>query len=759
MRPFTVCARAPPPHEVLAAAPAVSSIDDELNRAACALIDSLLASGAEVGLHAIAYHRGHLVLDVVAGVHARQDAPVDASGNLVFEPVTPETRFMCFSVSKGVAATVIARALQRPDAELSPRGAPPGGLAAVDDYPDPYDRPVASLWPEFAQHGKASVTIGDALSHRAGLRPLLVAPVEVVAAALSATPLCASAGAALVSAARAGLARAACTVTRALGLPPLAPSGAGAAAAAWCDVALGASGGAEAAAAADMATLAAEAEVCGEEWIASAVPAWQYDRAAPRALYHPTSWSWLALGLAARLRHSADAAVRLAPCPPPARGGCARSHMRDGVRELAHALRVPPSHLRIGELRFGEGGARSGAAAGGGVGGATLGGGGGARLSHDAEERNIALLLRPYKLPPLPGAPFADCARFAAAWLLSAARLDARDTAAAPSVAARPPAAGRWRQGDGGRAVAAGRWRLGVRVLFALCLLPVALWLCVSRWLLFAVCARAWCWLECACLCCAANCRAFLALALPSSNLIATARPLGRLYGALANGGVCEGSAQVISPQLLAALCAHMMDARRDAPPPGPLARVLPCGRYACGFSPFLPAIVEAGLRAAAQRRARESGDADEWVDAHTSVEQPVEQPVELRARAPAAAGADSACARKPAASPTASFASRSDASGSAPDLSGASGGVGGAALPPPSHPQSGACGARRCVLGHNGVGGCVAYADVDAGLGFVLLKNGYSPEAAGAFDPAGPGLCASARALDALVRAHLPAE
>jgi hypothetical protein len=44
-------------------------------------------------------------------VHARQEAPLDSSGLLVFEPVTPETRFMCYSVAKGVAATVIARAL------------------------------------------------------------------------------------------------------------------------------------------------------------------------------------------------------------------------------------------------------------------------------------------------------------------------------------------------------------------------------------------------------------------------------------------------------------------------------------------------------------------------------------------------------------------------------------------------------------------------------------------------------------------------
>ena len=32
-----------------------------------------------------------------------------------------------------------------------------------------YDAPVAEYWPEFAQHGKAAITVRQLLSHEAGL--------------------------------------------------------------------------------------------------------------------------------------------------------------------------------------------------------------------------------------------------------------------------------------------------------------------------------------------------------------------------------------------------------------------------------------------------------------------------------------------------------------------------------------------------------------------------------------------------------------
>jgi CubicO group peptidase (beta-lactamase class C family) len=46
-----------------------------------------------------------------------------------------------------------------------------------------YDDPVARYWPEFAQAGKASITVRDVLSHRAGLpqiRPLVDRPERIL---------------------------------------------------------------------------------------------------------------------------------------------------------------------------------------------------------------------------------------------------------------------------------------------------------------------------------------------------------------------------------------------------------------------------------------------------------------------------------------------------------------------------------------------------------------------------------------------------
>jgi CubicO group peptidase (beta-lactamase class C family) len=63
--------------------------------------------------------------------------------------IAPDTHFGVFSCSKAVSSVAIALLVQ--DGELD------------------YDQPIASLWPEFAAHGKGAVTIGDLLSHQAGL--------------------------------------------------------------------------------------------------------------------------------------------------------------------------------------------------------------------------------------------------------------------------------------------------------------------------------------------------------------------------------------------------------------------------------------------------------------------------------------------------------------------------------------------------------------------------------------------------------------
>src|SRR6185437_4781803 len=61
---------------------------------------------------------------------------------------TADTGAMVFSATKGIAATVIHRLVDR------------GVLA--------YDEPVATYWPEFAANGKDSITVRDVLRHRAG---------------------------------------------------------------------------------------------------------------------------------------------------------------------------------------------------------------------------------------------------------------------------------------------------------------------------------------------------------------------------------------------------------------------------------------------------------------------------------------------------------------------------------------------------------------------------------------------------------------
>ena len=65
------------------------------------------------------------------------------------QAVTASTLFSVFSSGKAVAALVIAH--------------------LVDQDRIGYDQLVSTIWPEFAQNGKGEVTIGQAMSHQAGL--------------------------------------------------------------------------------------------------------------------------------------------------------------------------------------------------------------------------------------------------------------------------------------------------------------------------------------------------------------------------------------------------------------------------------------------------------------------------------------------------------------------------------------------------------------------------------------------------------------
>src|SRR5262245_1793702 len=64
-------------------------------------------------------------------------------------PYGDDTLQLVFSTTKGVAATAVAMLVDREELE--------------------YDAPVALYWPEFAAAGKESITVGQVLSHTAGL--------------------------------------------------------------------------------------------------------------------------------------------------------------------------------------------------------------------------------------------------------------------------------------------------------------------------------------------------------------------------------------------------------------------------------------------------------------------------------------------------------------------------------------------------------------------------------------------------------------
>lgn len=113
-------------------------IDTEPNRAVQAALEYAIAEQGEIGVQVAAYLGDELVIDCWAGI-ANPDtgAKVDA-----------ETLFNVFSVTKAVTATAVHVQAEK-------------GL--LD-----YDRPIAEYWPEFAQNGKAEITVRDALTHHTG---------------------------------------------------------------------------------------------------------------------------------------------------------------------------------------------------------------------------------------------------------------------------------------------------------------------------------------------------------------------------------------------------------------------------------------------------------------------------------------------------------------------------------------------------------------------------------------------------------------
>jgi CubicO group peptidase (beta-lactamase class C family) len=102
--------------------------------------------GEEVGAAVAVYRDGVKVVDLWGGYR----------NGMTKEPWQPDTMVNMFSTTKGVAALVVAAAVSR-------------GLIS-------YDAKVADYWPEFAQAGKANVTVRQLLGHQAGLSALRPRP-------------------------------------------------------------------------------------------------------------------------------------------------------------------------------------------------------------------------------------------------------------------------------------------------------------------------------------------------------------------------------------------------------------------------------------------------------------------------------------------------------------------------------------------------------------------------------------------------------
>ena len=96
-------------------------------------------AGAERGARFTAAIQGETVLDIWAGVSDREGQ----------KPFDDNTLTPIFSTGKAVMALMVAR--------------------LVDHGKLDYETPVAKIWPEFGQAGKATITVGQLISHQGGL--------------------------------------------------------------------------------------------------------------------------------------------------------------------------------------------------------------------------------------------------------------------------------------------------------------------------------------------------------------------------------------------------------------------------------------------------------------------------------------------------------------------------------------------------------------------------------------------------------------
>ena len=112
--------------------------DSRFDQVAAAFRDGF-DSGRDVGACCAATLDGELVVDLWGGFTDRKKT----------QPWRQDTLVCMFSVTKAMTAICLLQAVDR-------------GLVDLD-------QPVARYWPEFAKHGKGSISVRQLMSHRAGL--------------------------------------------------------------------------------------------------------------------------------------------------------------------------------------------------------------------------------------------------------------------------------------------------------------------------------------------------------------------------------------------------------------------------------------------------------------------------------------------------------------------------------------------------------------------------------------------------------------
>lgn len=114
-------------------------VDSAANETVRQVVLETIADKREIGVQVAAYLNGKCVIDIAEGIANPETGA----------PVTPDTLFNVYSVTKAVSAVAVHILVDR-------------GVIGYDD-------PVAKYWPEYGVHGKDKTTVRDILTHRTGV--------------------------------------------------------------------------------------------------------------------------------------------------------------------------------------------------------------------------------------------------------------------------------------------------------------------------------------------------------------------------------------------------------------------------------------------------------------------------------------------------------------------------------------------------------------------------------------------------------------